>query len=345
VSLKWTKDPALDISDASLVFVLGPLPSDLGLQLYRKHYYHRALDSAALAKGQLDFDVPTSVFGGASSAMAYLAHPSIPRPAAQADVNTVVRQGVVTLYQPGIPQPAAQAADSGSESEPGPILSNVYYSTDARGMTQYNLYLTEELAGGKKVTIHRTVYRFPSGMGAIEIKDIPGVETTVMIWTTAAGPVPTDIPLKVREKLEQTEGKRVSEVKRIDYGAVTGMGAGTESAIGVPPALAPAPQIPQPAGVDHAGGTFSPPVLLSRCEPVYTRQARNARVEGAVQLSVTVGPDGVPRELRVLRSLDAGLDRQAVEAVKAWRFQPGTKDGQPVSVTATIEVDFRLRNR
>jgi hypothetical protein len=187
VSLQWTKDPALDIGDASLVLVFGPLPSEPGLQFYRKHYYHHAFDSAALAKGQLDFDVPTSVFEDASSVVAYLAHSSIP-------------------------QPAPQVGKSGAKSEPGTVHISEF--TDSRGITR-GTYV-KELEGGKEVTTHRTVYSFPRRMGAIEIQDIPGVETTVKIWATTAGSVPTDIPQEIREKLELTEGKRVSEVKQID---------------------------------------------------------------------------------------------------------------------------------
>jgi protein TonB len=37
-----------------------------------------------------------------------------------------------------------------------------------------------------------------------------------------------------------------------------------------------------------------------------------------------------------------GLDENAIEAIKAWKFMPGTKDGQPVPVTGVIEVSFRL---
>jgi outer membrane biosynthesis protein TonB len=36
------------------------------------------------------------------------------------------------------------------------------------------------------------------------------------------------------------------------------------------------------------------------------------------------------------------LDEQAVKAISQWKFRPGTKDGQPVTVMATIEVNFRL---
>jgi TonB family protein len=46
--------------------------------------------------------------------------------------------------------------------------------------------------------------------------------------------------------------------------------------------------------------------------------------------------------VRVARSLGLGLDEKAIEAVRKWKFKPGYKDGKPVAVRATIEVNFRL---
>jgi outer membrane biosynthesis protein TonB len=37
-----------------------------------------------------------------------------------------------------------------------------------------------------------------------------------------------------------------------------------------------------------------------------------------------------------------GLDEKAVEALRMWRFQPGTKDGHPVAVEISVEVNFHL---
>ncbi|MEZ5400719.1 MAG: M56 family metallopeptidase [Bryobacteraceae bacterium] len=85
-----------------------------------------------------------------------------------------------------------------------------------------------------------------------------------------------------------------------------------------------------------------PPRLLSKVEPQYTEEARQAKIAGTCVLSVIVGPDGLAREIEVRRSLDEGLDAKAIEAVEQWVFEPGIKDGSAVPVRATIEVNFRL---
>jgi protein TonB len=62
-----------------------------------------------------------------------------------------------------------------------------------------------------------------------------------------------------------------------------------------------------------------------------------------VVLSMTVGVDGMAHDISVTKSLDSGLDRKAVEAVQQWHFNPGTRNGEPVPVLATIEINFRLQ--
>ena len=46
--------------------------------------------------------------------------------------------------------------------------------------------------------------------------------------------------------------------------------------------------------------------------------------------------------MRVIKGVGLGLDEQALEAIDRWRFRPGSKDGNPVTVSATIEVNFKL---
>ncbi len=95
-------------------------------------------------------------------------------------------------------------------------------------------------------------------------------------------------------------------------------------------------------GVFRVGGGVTAPTLLSKVEPEYTEAARAAALQGAVVLYIEVDPTGRANNIRVQRALGMGLDEMAIEAVRQWRFTPGKKDGQPVTVAATIEVNFRL---
>lgn len=95
-------------------------------------------------------------------------------------------------------------------------------------------------------------------------------------------------------------------------------------------------------GVFKVGGGVSAPVLLFKKEPEYSEEARKAKYQGTVVLYVEVNSDGKAINMRVLRSLGLGLDEKAMEAVRLWKFKPGFKDGKPVTVAATIEVNFRL---
>ena len=95
-------------------------------------------------------------------------------------------------------------------------------------------------------------------------------------------------------------------------------------------------------GPYRIGGSVSAPKVRSKVEPDYTEEARKAKLQGTVLLYIEVGEDGKPKNLRVMRSLGLGLDEKAMDAASRWRFQPGHKNGKPVTVAATIEVNFRL---
>ncbi|HEY3838729.1 MAG TPA: M56 family metallopeptidase [Bryobacteraceae bacterium] len=91
------------------------------------------------------------------------------------------------------------------------------------------------------------------------------------------------------------------------------------------------------------GDGIVPPRVLYRVDPEYSQEAKDSRIAGTVVLKMVVTEDGLADEITVVRGIDSGLDEKAVEALSKWRFQPGTKDGTPVAVWATIEVNFRLK--
>jgi len=132
----------------------------------------------------------------------------------------------------------------------------------------------------------------------------------------------------------------------------------------VPPALPPADMVPVPPtfpdppvptlGQDDStkaapeqvyrvvGGNVKAPRAIYDPEPEYTEKARKEGQQGIVLIRMVVGSDGMPRDVKVYRSLSADLDESAMNTVKKWKFAPGTKDGKPVAVQIIVEISFHL---
>lgn len=94
--------------------------------------------------------------------------------------------------------------------------------------------------------------------------------------------------------------------------------------------------------VVRVGPGVTPPRVLSKIDPEYSFQAREANVQGTVVFQIIVDEQGRPANLSVLSPLGFGLDERAQAAIEKWQFAPGIKEGKPVSVLSTIEVNFRV---
>jgi len=90
------------------------------------------------------------------------------------------------------------------------------------------------------------------------------------------------------------------------------------------------------------GGGVVAPVVLHRVDPEFSEEARKAKYQGTVMLTIVVGEDGKPHGIRIVSGLGLGLDEKAIEAVSQWKFKPAMRNGRPVPAPATIEVNFRL---
>ena len=87
---------------------------------------------------------------------------------------------------------------------------------------------------------------------------------------------------------------------------------------------------------------FSPPGILDFVAPEDTDEARDAGLEGSIQLELRVREDGTAHGIKVVRGLGMGLDERAVEAVRQWRFEPASKAGRPVEMPMRVRVRFAL---
>lgn len=126
-------------------------------------------------------------------------------------------------------------------------------------------------------------------------------------------------------------------------GGGVGTGTGTGIGPGRGPGFGPGSGGGTGGGVYRAGGSVSAPRVIKEVKPKYTSEALLKRIQGTVALEVVVTDDGCASQMRVVRSLDAGLDDEAVAAVALWRFEPGRLGTVPVNVLVRIEIDFTIR--
>lgn len=77
--------------------------------------------------------------------------------------------------------------------------------------------------------------------------------------------------------------------------------------------------------------------------PPFPSEARKARLSGTAVLMVQIDARGRPSSIALRRSSGhAILDAAALRAVRAWRFEPAQRDGQPVDACLEIPVRFAL---
>ena len=100
-----------------------------------------------------------------------------------------------------------------------------------------------------------------------------------------------------------------------------------------------APKVDAPLRV---GGDVKAPVVITRVEPTYPEVARKARIAGIVIVECIIDKNGNVTNVQVLKPLPFGLDQAAADAVRRWKFKPGTLNGQPVDVIFNLTVNFKL---
>ncbi len=81
------------------------------------------------------------------------------------------------------------------------------------------------------------------------------------------------------------------------------------------------------------------------CENIqYPPEAQKNKIQGKVIVQFLVTKTGKVSEVRVVRSVDPDLDKEAVRVCKLLpNFTPGRKNGQPVNVWYTLPITFTLQ--
>jgi protein TonB len=89
----------------------------------------------------------------------------------------------------------------------------------------------------------------------------------------------------------------------------------------------------------HSG--IKAPVKIVDRRPEYPAIARQAGIQGVVIIELTITETGEVASAQVLRSV-AALDQAALDAVRAWRFEPARLNGEPLAVIMSVTVNFQL---
>jgi TonB family protein len=97
-------------------------------------------------------------------------------------------------------------------------------------------------------------------------------------------------------------------------------------------------------GAVKAEGEIAPPKLVRSVDPVYPEEARQARVQGVVILSVKTDAEGHVVDAMVLRSIPQ-LNKAAIDAAKQWVYEPLMLNGKATPVVFTVTVRFQLNGK
>jgi protein TonB len=155
--------------------------------------------------------------------------------------------------------------------------------------------------------------------------------------------VPPDLKLPDNPSMEMIGVHESTNVRLVSGGpgGPVGIGSGRNGVYGPGDGLGWGPG--SGPGIYTAGvNGVSQPVPIFTPEAEFSDEARRQKYQGVCLISLIVDAHGNPQSPRVVRRLGMGLDEKALDAVSRYRFKPAKKDGKPVAVRMTVEVNFRM---
>ncbi len=150
---------------------------------------------------------------------------------------------------------------------------------------------------------------------------------------------PLSIPDHIAANDDAASAPSPPDLPAIGAGSGHGPRDGVPYGIGdtIPVVIPPRPAVVKPLLVSHLAEAD----LLHRVQPNYPPLARQARVQGAVELRAIISKAGTIENLVVVRGHPM-LATAAIEAVRQWRYRPYLLNNQPIEVETEITVNFVL---
>jgi periplasmic protein TonB len=91
----------------------------------------------------------------------------------------------------------------------------------------------------------------------------------------------------------------------------------------------------------RVGGNVQAANIVYKVQPVYPPEAKQARIQGTVQLSIDISTDGKVEQVQPVAG-PPELVQSAINAVLQWVYKPTLLNGEPVGVTTTVDVNYTL---
>jgi len=151
---------------------------------------------------------------------------------------------------------------------------------------------------------------------------------------------PTPDPKEIPETLHAVflaPGEPASKIAPVFYRDFYATGGGGSKRTELPAGVV------RLTSVGSKAGDIKAPHASSSPDPEYSDEARLIKYGGTAVVSLIVDTSGSVRDPQIILPLGVGLDDKAIGTVSHWKFDPATKDGQPVAVEISVEVAFRIQ--
>jgi periplasmic protein TonB len=147
--------------------------------------------------------------------------------------------------------------------------------------------------------------------------------------------IPKDIKI-IKEDAPDMSGMQGGVVGGVTGGQMGGVIGGVIGGVGA----APPPPKPTQQRI-RQGGQVQAAKLVNKVQPLYPPLARQTRISGTVRLHAIIAKNGSVEQLEVISGHPL-LVQAALDAVRQWKYQPTTLNGENVEVDTTIDVIFSL---
>jgi len=142
---------------------------------------------------------------------------------------------------------------------------------------------------------------------------------------------PKEMPLAAPKEADPSEDKGIAVYGEPGTGDPAGLEGGAQG--GVAGGRVGAVSLPENAD--------PPTALASNVAPSYPDAARADGKTGVVILKIVVDTKGVVIDVQLMRG-EEPFASAAIDAVKKWRYQPATYNGQPITVYHVVKIPFKL---